>query len=385
MNRYHGHPDITWFRAVGTMIGGVVGVGVFGLPFAFAQSGWCLGLLILLALGGLLLVLNLMYAEINIQTPGKHRLVGLVKKYLGSGWSHFATAIFIPYSWGAMLAYMLVGGDFLYALLSPLFGGPIIIYQVAIALLAAALTFGGVKKLAKMEFGVILALLFLFVFIILVSLPSLTWQNISPLHFSNWFVPYGVIFFAMSGLGVIPEMKEVLGNRHKKDLPHTVLVGQVLIFILYALFTLAVVGVTGAATTEAAFDGLATKFGPIFAVAGSLLGAITVVSIFSIVSIEMQDIWRFDYKLSQKKSWALAAFVPIIILFFGFNKFVDLIGFLGAVFGGVIGILVVIMYQKMRRDCPNLAHCSMKVPQVVVWLLVAVFAGGIIQTVLGLE
>lgn len=380
MKKFPGHFDWPWWRAVGTMIGGVIGVGVFGLPYAFAQSGWGLGLVWLLVLGFLLLLLNLMYAEVILQTSGKHRLVGYIKKYLGKIPSHITAAIFVPYAWGAMLAYMLVGGDFLYTLLSPIFGGQIIFYQVAVAVLAALITFRGIKKLAKVEFFIVCALLFLFAFMTLISLPSLEWSNVSSVNWSGWFVPYGVIFFALSGMGVIPEMKDVLTKREQRDLPHAVVVGQTVILFLYAIFTLAIVGLTGYLTTQSAFDGLVSVFGPTFAVIGSLLGSITVISIFSIVSIEMQDIFRFDYHLPQKTSWVLSALVPIGLLFFGIKEFVGLIGFLGAVFGGIISILVIVMYEKMRKNVFFKTHHCLNVPQPLVWLLVVVFIGGIVQT-----
>ncbi|MFA6131493.1 MAG: aromatic amino acid transport family protein [Patescibacteria group bacterium] len=381
MKIIHGHPDFAWWRTVGTMIGGVVGVGVFGLPYAFAQSGWWLGLTMLLVLGFLIMLLNFMYAEVVEQTAGRHRLVGYVKNYLGVWPANLMGVVFIVYAWGAMLAYILIGGDFLYTLLSPLLGGPLLAYQLVMAALSAILTFGGIKKLAKLETFIVGGLIFLFVFIILLSLPSIEPRNIMSIHWSGWFAPYGVLFFALSGLGVIPEMKDVLDARRRHELPHTILFGQVFIIALYALFTLAVVGVTGPATTPSAFDGLASMFGRTFAVAGSLLGSVAVLSIFSIVSIELQGILRFDYKINQKTAWLLTVIVPVVFLLLGVSQFIELISFLGAVFGGLIGIIVVIMYEKMRNAglCP--IHKCLNVPHFIAWLLVAVFIGGIIQTI----
>ncbi|MFH1252853.1 MAG: aromatic amino acid transport family protein [Candidatus Uhrbacteria bacterium] len=385
MKKLPGHIDWPWWRAVGTMIGGVVGVGVFGLPFAFAQSGWALGLVFLLIIGFLLLFLNLMYAEVVSQTSGKHRLAGYVKKYLGKIPGHFAAIIFIFYVWGAMLAQMLIGGDFLFRLVSPIFGGPIIIYQIFVAVLVSALTFRGLKKLAKIEFFIICALLFLFAFITLVALPSIDWSNISSFHLANWFIPYGVIFFAFSGLGVIPEMKDVLSNKgREKNLAHAILTGQIIILFLYAIFTFAVVGITGSATTQAAFDGLASVFGQTFAVIGSLFGLITVISIFSVVSMETQNIFHLDYHWPQKISWALASFVPVGLLFLGIKEFVGLVGFLGGVFGGLIGLLVIAVYEKMRHNVFFKTHHCLNVPRPLVWLLVMIFVGGIVQTIFSL-
>jgi amino acid permease len=357
-------------------------VGVLGLPYAFAKSGWPIGFTMLLLLGALIMFLNFMYAEVVEQTPGRHRLAGYVNRYLGKIPARLAVVIFALYAWGAMLAYVLVGGDFLHTLLAPLLGGSLLVYQLSMVVLSSFLTFGGIKKLAKAEGVIVGILIFLFAFMILVSLPSLEPRNVLSIHPAHWFVPYGVLFFSLSGLGVIPEMKDVLGARRRHELPHTILFGQVIILFFYALFALAAVGVTGPLTTESAFDGLASVFGRTFAVVGSLLGSITVLSIFSVVSIELQDTFRFDCKLPQKISWLLAAAVPAGLLLFGFSRFVELIGFLGGLFGGLIGIVVAMMYWKMRRDglCP--IHKCLRLPYFVVWLLVAVFVGGIIQTFL---
>lgn len=381
MKIIHGHPDLLWWRAVGTMIGGMVGVGVFGLPYAFAKSGWPLGFTMLLVLGFFIMLLNFMYAEVVEQTPGRHRLAGYVKEYLGKIPARLVAVLFAFYAWGAMLAYVLVGGDFLHTLLFPLLGGSLFTYQLAMAILSSFLTFGGIKKMVKAETVIVGVLIFLFTFMILAALPSLEPRNIFSVHLTNWFIPYGVLFFSLSGLGVIPEMKDVLGARRRHELPHTILFGQMFIVLLYALFALAVVGVTGALTTESAFDGLALMFGRTFAVAGALLGSITILSIFSIVSIELQDTFRFDYKIPQKLAWFLTVIVPIILLLLGISRFIDLIGFLGAVFGGLTGIVVALMYRKMRCEglCP--IHKCLRVPHFVIWLLIAIFAGGIIQTI----
>ncbi|MDG1950529.1 MAG: aromatic amino acid transport family protein, partial [bacterium] len=64
------HPNIRFLRSVGMMIGAIVGVGVFGLPYAFSQSGFPLGIIELIVVGGLLVIMQLMFAEVAVQTPG---------------------------------------------------------------------------------------------------------------------------------------------------------------------------------------------------------------------------------------------------------------------------------------------------------------------------
>src|SRR3989338_4596065 len=107
-----------FFRSLGMMIGAIIGVGIFGLPYAFAQSGFAIGLLELFILGSFLTILQLMFGEVVVQTPGTHRLVSYIGLYLGPVWKWVALLAFDLGIWGAMLAYMVVGGEFLHALLS---------------------------------------------------------------------------------------------------------------------------------------------------------------------------------------------------------------------------------------------------------------------------
>ncbi len=363
------------------MIGGVIGVGVFGLPYAFAKSGYAIGLLELLVVGGLLLALQLMYAEVAVQTYGHHRIVGYMRIYLGEWAGRLAAFLFAAYGWGAMVAFMLIGGTFLHTLLSPLLGGGVWWYQLAMAVIAAALSFRGVSHLARLELFVVCGLLFLFGFIILASLPHLALANLVVVHAETWFAPYGVLFFALSGLGVIPELKDILGKRQAHRLPQAVVVGMSVIVLLYALFTFAVVGVTGAGTTEAALTGLGGVLGWTFTVVGTLLGAVAVVSIFSVLATELQSTFRFDYRLSLRRAWLLTFSVPVILFLLGMHEFIQLIGFLGAVFGGIIGILVILMYERMRRSGVCKTHRCFKVPTAVSLLLILVFIAGIVQTI----
>ena len=93
------------------MIGAIVGVGVFGLPWrlpkedldrASSCSFWV----------GFWSCFELMLGEIVAQTPGHHRLVNYIRIYTGRFWKWVTLVALSLGVWGAMLAYMLVGGTF---------------------------------------------------------------------------------------------------------------------------------------------------------------------------------------------------------------------------------------------------------------------------------
>lgn len=374
------HPDFKFLRAVFMMIGGVVGVGVFGLPFAFAQSGFSLALLELLLVASVLMIVQFMYAELALQTEGTHRLVGYVEIYLGKAWSVLSVAAICASVWGAMLAYMIIGGKFLFLVLSPMLGGSVAIYSYVIAVVAAFLIYRGLQFASKLEVFVILALLFLFIFIIALSIPHIQLSHLAVIDPTKWFLPYGIILFALSSTGIVPEMRDILGLRAKKQLGKAILIGFSVVTFLYALFAFAVVGVTGINTTEAAFDGLVPIFGSSFRVIASVLGIITVLSIFMMLGLQLQNTLKFDLRCSKKVSWAITVAVPFLLFAFGVREFVDLVGFVGSVFGGILGILIVLCYLKLKQEplCKE-RHC-LNFPDALSWLAILFFFGGLIFT-----
>lgn len=360
------------------MIGSIVGVGVFGLPYAFAQGGFGLGLLELLFLGGMLVILQLMLGEIVAQTPGHHRLVNYIGIYTSRFWK-WVTLVALAFGvWGAMLAYMLVGGTFLHLLLSPILGGDPALYSYVLAIIASVLVFGGLVFASRIEYWVVAALLFLFTFIILASAPLIDFSHYSTLNLQDFFIPYGVILFSLSGMGIVPELKDVLGEKHKRMLSPVIMTGMGIIVVLYALFAFAVVGVTGADTSWMAFEGLVPHLGDTFRIVATLLGSLTILSIYMVLGVELLNTFKFDFNLRHGAAWFLVCAVPIVLFAMGMREFIDIIGFVGSVFGGILGILVALSYWTMRRRGICRTHHCINFPASLTWLIIAIFAAGII-------
>jgi len=372
------------FRSIGMMIGAIVGVGVFGLPYVFAQAGFPSALLWLIVMGGLLTVLQLMQAEVAIQTGGHHRLPGYVREYLGKGWSRLALVAMALGVWGAMLAYMIVGGRFLFLLVSPQGDGPEALYALIIAIVASAFIYRGLRFAARLEVVVVGALLFLFLFIIAASLPHLEPSALVSTTIGDFFLPYGVILFSLAGIGIVPEIRDVLGRRARLDLGRVVVIGMVIIVALYALFSAAVVGVTGTATTPIAFDGLIPVLGDVFRVVATALGALTILSIYLMLGIELLNTLKFDFRLRHGLSWALVTLVPVAAYLLGARAFIEVIGFVGAVFAGALGILVALTYANMLRSGVCKTHHCLRFPSLFTWILILLFAAGMVAELFAL-
>lgn len=367
-------------RGVSALIGSIVGVGVFGIPYAFAQAGYALGAVELVVVAGLALILMLMYAEVVEHTPGKHRMVGYAAEYLGRPARLMVALAYALAMWGAMTAYLLLGGTFLQRLIETWEPISLSVSQILLLLVVFVLTVRGIRWLVRIEPLIVAALLILFFTVIVAAIPHMEVRYLFSFDWSAALVPYGVLLFSFSGLGAVAELKGVLG-REARQMPKVVLVGFSMIAALYFLFATAVVAVTGPFTTPGAFDGLSLSLGSAFAVFGSLIGVITTTSIFSLLTNSLQNTFRYDLRLPVVPAWFLTVGVPIGLILLGVHSFIEIVGFVGAVLGGTLAIFVVLMYQSLRRRFPHRAPLHIRLSPWVGWILILVFLAGAIAEI----
>jgi len=363
------------FRSDATMIGAVIGVGVFGLPYAFAQVGYFLGLLYLVVIGFFVITVHLLYAEVTIQTPGKHRLVGYVERYLGKRWRYLATVVSAGSIWGAIVAYIIIGGSFAHMLLSGIFGGNLFYYQLGFFVVGILLVHQGLRFIVRLEAILAVILAFLFVAIILRGIPEVSLTSFTDIDYSNFFLPYGVILFSLIGLGAIPEVRDSMGRMYHR-LRLVIIFSGIATIALYAAFAFVVVGISGSATSTDALSDLITHFGPIFGVVGISLGLISVMTSFLILCLELIDTFRFDYKWNKNLSWIVTCAVPLLIFLIGARSFIHVVDFTGSVFAGIIAVITILLFEKIRKKmCDEGKQCFL-IPKFFSYFLMVIFLIG---------
>lgn len=367
-------------RAVGTMIGSIVGVGIFGLPFAFAQAGYGVGLLVLLVLVGLNALLLLMYTDIVVHTPGRHRLAGYVSAHLGKGWGRFGLVALAVGVWGSMTAYLMAGGRFLSLLFETTSPAAETTFGLLVLAAVAVISYCGMKVASRAEVAILGILLFLLAFIAVSASSVAHPANLMPAHWDKLLLVYGVVYFSLNGgVAAIPEMKEIMGSGAR--LPHAVMIGMGWVLAIYALFTLSVVAATGTGTSAFALDALVPLLGGTFETVGSALAVVSVLSIFTLVSIALRHAFQFDLGLRKHTAWALTFLPPAILYLAGLRSFIGLIGFVGSVLAAGVGILVVATYESMRSSGVCRDHACVDLPRVCSVAVVGVYLIGMILTV----
>jgi len=366
-----------FFYALTTLIGMIVGVGIFGIPYAFAQAGFLIGFFYLILLAGAILLIHLFYGEIVLRTSGQHRLVGYGERYLGQLGKKITGAIIIFEFYGALLAYLIAGGYFLNLIFGRFLGGNEFIWVLIFFIAGSLVILLGLRTIASSEFFMTVFLLAIAVIFVFKGAPLINLANLKNFNLVKFFLPYGVVLFAMTGGAAIPEMRQILkGGEHQ--LKKAIIWGTAIPAIVYFLFALVIVGVAGPKTPENSIDVLLPYFGQYIAVLGAIFGFLAVVTSFLVLGLNLRRVFQYDYKLNNIMAWMLVCFVPLGGYLLGLNDFIVVISLVGAIAGGLEGIMIILIYRKAKKMGDRQPEYSLKINKVILYGLILIFVLGVI-------
>lgn len=359
------------FAAISTLTGTIVGAGFLGIPYVVAKSGFLVGMIQIILIGLVLLLANLYLGEILLRTKTTHQLPGLAKLYLGKlGYRiMFFSMIFGIYS--ALVAYLVGEGESL----SYIFTGSIdyaIYFAVGFWAVLSYFVYQGLRVLKKGEVIGVVSIFLILLFILILFSGKIQIENLYGFNIKYMFLPIGVIFFAFLGFSSLPEVLQEL-KKNEKLFRKSIIIGAGIPIIIYAIFTLLVIGYTGTTTPEIATFAL----GKIFV----LLGVLTMFTAFFAVSISIRDIYYFDLGYGKFKSWLLASIIPLLLFLIVYilriASFTEILGIGGAVCGGLTGILIMFMVERAKKIGKRKPEYSISLSKAGLWLLVLFFILGL--------
>ncbi|MFH1211273.1 MAG: aromatic amino acid transport family protein [archaeon] len=370
-------------RAIAILLGTIIGAGILGIPYVIYQAGFWTGILMIIALGIALLMLHLYLGEISLRTKKIHELTGYAEKYLGPWGMRVMFITMLIGSYGALTAYLIGVGATLKAVL----GGTEIMYTIICFVLLSAIVYTGLKAVGKWELYLQGIILFIVLGITAYAFIFINPENLTGFSATSIFIPYGAIFFAMIGTTAIPEVRETL--RKKPELmKKTILIGTIVPIIIYAIFTLVVVGVVGngfnflTANERIATVALGEVLGKSMNILANLFATFTMATSFLTIGLALTWVYRYDYKIKKHTAWALTIFLPLILALSGLTTFIKTIGIVGAVAGGIEGILIVMMHKKAKHLGDRKPEYSIKHYTILSYILMALFVVGIILTLI---
>jgi len=333
-------------QAVAVIVGTVVGAGILGIPYVFAQSGFLTGLALLVLLGLANLVLMLFVGEIVSRTPTIYQIPGYVGLYLGPKAKLVQTIVLLFAISGALLAYMIAQGS----ILSALFGGADWMWSLAFYAVFAYLIVGGINTVKQVELWMVLGFILVILALFGLTQGQIDAVNLLMFDWRKMLLPYGVILFACYGLTSIPQAYEILNkNSYKKYFKQTIIYAGLIPLLLYALFALLVVGVMGDSTTSVATVGLGNALGPNVWAIGNIFAFLAMSTSFLALGWAAQQIYHRDLSLPNRLAFFVALVVPLLVWLVGVRDFIGVLGIIGAVGAGTTGILIVFTLWKARQ------------------------------------
>lgn len=370
-----------FFLALSVIIGTAVGAGIFAIPYVVAKAGLLPTLFYFVVLGGAVLLIHLFFGEIVLRTKKKMRLIGYAEKYLGNWAKIFVTiAMFLGLT-GTLLAYLIVGGEFLKILFEPIATRGILANSTYLSIIFWALLsffiFRGIKLIAKAELWMNI-LFFLIIFLVLsFTLPNIELDSFVLTTGSDLFLPYGVILFAFSAWMAMPEISQLLKTKKERRNYKTIIVAAaLLVFALYAIFALAVVGVSGEYTSEEALQGLVPFLGEKIIFLGALFGVLSIASSFLVLGNYFKNSLVYDYRLPKMSAAAIACCLPLLLFLIGMRSFINSIAFVGALIGVLEGVIIILIFKKIKKLGTRQPEYSLKVPSFVLYILIIIFILG---------
>jgi tyrosine-specific transport protein len=366
-----------FLHATSALIGTMVGVGIFGIPLAFAKAGFGVGFVFLIFTAAITLLFNFIFAEIVLRTKEKHQLVGYTNFYLGR---KFRTIVFfcnLLGIYGALLAYTINAGDFLNNIFSHFWYLPPGTYHFIFYAAVSVGLFFGFVSFAWIEFTLTAIFVAIIGAVFVIGLPHITLHNFSGATPEYWFLPYGVLLFALSGLSTIPIQRDILRGQ-ERNLRRSITTALLLVSVLYLLFAITVVGISGENTTPNALSGLLDTLGAPIVVLGSIFGACAITTSFMMLGTALYDIFRWDYHMKRRWAWFWTVMPPFVLFIGGLRNFIDVISLVGSVAIGIESVVLLMVFYKAKTQGNRRPEFSLHLPIWFMYILGTVFTAGVV-------
>ncbi len=326
--------------AIATIIGTVIGAGILGLPYAISVSGFIPGVILIIIIGFAMTMLLLYLGEVVLRCKRVLQVPGLVKKYLGVNFYWITLLMFILSIYGALISYIIGVGDSVNSLMP---NSKLLVMLLFTALVSWPVV-KGVHLMDKVQLVLVSSLVFLLLVISFSIIGGVDISNLFYFNPSELFFPFGVIFFALTGYSVMPEL-EIILLKHERLFLSSVIIAMISCVIIYIIFSGVFIGVFGSSVTEVSTQSLSGWLGFI----GNLIAIFGMATSFMGLGVALSDVFKRDVGFSNSFSWFLVCIVPFLFAVLFNPSFIQPILISGAFTGTLTGLIILRLWVVARR------------------------------------
>ena len=312
------------------LLGTIIGAGMFSLPLALKNIGILPFSLLLLFLTIALGIVNFYYFKVVQKVNKQHQLPGYAGLVLGKRAGFITSLLQLFSTFGALLAYLIIGGDFLRHILPvSAFQGSLFFFGLVFYLLL----FTG-KLLEKFDAFFTYIKVLILSLVILGVLWKLDLQTVPIAHLDGRsLLAYGSVLFALTGFSIVPRL---LKTTHVKG---EIFKAQLVATVVYGLFALGLVRF---------LQGEAFVFyNPYLNFAFNLAGFFSVLTPYLMLSWVAYDVFDKDLHFSKPDAIKLTLAVPVFFFLMGVKSFMTVISVTGGVFLALMAVVILEMYKKL--------------------------------------
>jgi len=365
-------------EAFATIVGAVIGLGILAIPYAAKSVGIMPTVFLVIWVAVVMALLSTLFAEIIIFDKREECIIAYAGRYLGK-WAQNVEifSIFFGYT-GSILAYVLAVAVFVQAVIPGEvdYFWPIVLAYSAVS---CVVLLNGIKNLGRIEFLLTGLMCAAFLLMALASVPF--WGNI-PNDWGRVVLPYGVVWFALTGESAIPIAIKILGKEKKKILK-TIWLAYFFIALITILFFIGALRVGGAGVGPDPFIAMAQKMGAWVKYMGSGIGLLAVITSHWVLATYLKKIFMSDIRMEPLTSWFLVIFNPLALILAGASNFVHIIGLVGIVAGTTDALMLLTIYKKIfSRENTVPRVLPFKIPGVVIWMIFILLVGAALASIL---
>lgn len=328
-----------------------------------------------------MLLTNLLYGEVVLRTHQRHQLIGYTNKYLGAIAGKINLFMFMLGVYGALIGIIIISGGFLSNVFAFWFRASPITWSTVFFIIGAFFILRGLRTVSKIDFFMMLTFVFVVLAIGLWGADKIQYGNFTLAVKDLWFLPFGVVMFAINGLPGVPLAREVLVG-HEDKLRRVIVAGVLIPALIYLVFTFVVVGISGEFTSPDAISGLTGRLGSLAVFIGSLLGFVTSSTIFLNLGTALKKSFQEDFHFRRRWAWSLAVLPPYLLYLSGIRNFIDIIGLVGGLAISIETVILIFVYASARKHGDRMPEYSIRLPMPILYLMMAIFAAGAVYTIL---
>ena len=340
--------NLGFWEAVFIIIGTQIGAGILALPSVLAHLGYFWGAVVLFTAAFFSVITAIMLVEALYLSNPNYHYFDLASRYLG-GWGKVLVLLILYAGYGAMLAYISALGEVM-AAASQYYGWTGLanptIWAIGFWVVISVAALFGLRSSGTLEstmaFIIVLLVLTIFVWSIPHSRPYL-----GKFDLSSFVTAFSVAIFAFYSHSIIPEI--VRGVRNMGRTVWAIIAAFSTAFLLYTLFSYALMGVLGENMPDIGTLGLTKLLDPDLAFIGFLFPLLTVFTSFLAGSVAQTDILNEVFR-SRLFAWVLAMFPALLIYLMGYSGFVRVIALASLGVLAAAGIIPPLVLKRAREE-----------------------------------